>query len=68
MIANTPYVKDWKFVPCDKVYDTHIAKITRTQVNNIIRKYFCRESMVVGIMHDHELPKQKIETLVYQFE
>jgi len=52
-----------KHVPFRQIYDTHIKSITCKQVNDIIRKYITYENLVVGIVHQTEIPKHTIEHL-----
>jgi predicted Zn-dependent peptidase len=41
------------FVPFNKIYEKCYADITKTQVNDVIRKYFKSESMVVCLFGEH---------------
>ena len=54
-------------VAFNDVYTKHIAPITYQQVNRIIHKYMIYSNLVVGIVHDHAIPKKKIESMCKQY-
>jgi predicted Zn-dependent peptidase len=41
------------FVPFDQIYKKYYEPVTKKQVNDIIRKYFKSESMVVCLLGEH---------------
>jgi hypothetical protein len=49
------------------VYKTYIESITYQQVNRVIKKYMIYSNLVVGIVHDHAIPKKKIESMCQQY-
>ena len=54
-------------VAFNDVYKTYIEPITYQQVNKIIQKYMIYSNLVVGIVHDHAIPKKKIESMCKQY-
>jgi uncharacterized protein with von Willebrand factor type A (vWA) domain len=44
------------YVPLDKMYETHYSKITKKQINDIIKKYIISDTMVVVLFGEH-VPK-----------
>jgi hypothetical protein len=55
-------------VPFQDVYETYLAKVTKAEIDHVIKKYVCRENMLVGILYDHAVPKKKIEEIVDRVE
>ena len=53
-------------VPYNKYYETCIENITKAKVNRIIKKYICKNNMVVGIMYDDSFPK--IERVIHTLQ
>lgn len=51
--------REKSIVPYQKLFDTFINKITKTQVNNIIQKYICKSGMNVCIAGE-KIPSQRI--------
>lgn len=60
-------LSDGSFVPYKDQYTAYFARMTKKQVDDVIRRYFTRENLVIGIMYDHELPKKKIQTICESF-
>jgi predicted Zn-dependent peptidase len=58
---------DESFVPYKNQYTAYFARMTKKQVDEVIRRYFTRENLVIGIMYDHELPKKKIQSVCESF-
>jgi predicted Zn-dependent peptidase len=50
-------------VPYQDIYKTHLAKITKKDVNDVIEKYLVRENMMIGIMYEKKIDQKRIETL-----
>jgi len=53
-------------VPYNKYYETCIENITKAKVDRIIKKYICKNNMVVGIMYDDSFPK--IERVIHTLQ
>lgn len=60
---ETIFQKDDPIVPFQDIYKTHLAKITKKDVDAIIQKYLVRENMIIGIMYENKIDQKRIETL-----
>jgi predicted Zn-dependent peptidase len=56
-----------KIVPYQKLWDTYFSKITKKDVDRVIRKYFSRENMIIGIVHGGDLDRTIIENICERF-
>jgi hypothetical protein len=48
-----------KIIPYREMYNTYFKNVTRTQINDVIKKYFKPENMTVCIVGSH-IPELKI--------
>lgn len=64
---NSDYKKEIPKIPFQDIYKKKIESITENDVNEVIDKYFIRKNMVVGIMYDVEINKNKIEKICNTF-
>jgi predicted Zn-dependent peptidase len=55
-------------IPYQQIYDTYLNKITKAQIHQMIKKYICKENMVVGLLCDHTVSKKKIEEIINHVE
>jgi zinc protease len=55
-------------VPFQDVYETYLAKVTKAEIDRVIKTYLCKENLLVGILYDHAIPKKKIEEIVDRVE
>jgi predicted Zn-dependent peptidase len=55
-------------VPFQEVYETYLAKVTKADIDRVIKTYLCKENLLVGILYDHAVPKKKIEEIVDRVE
>ena len=55
-------------VPFQDVYDTYLAKVTKAEIDRVIKTYLCKANLLVGILYDHAVSKKKIEDNVDQLE
>jgi zinc protease len=53
-------------VPYQDIFETYLEKVTKSQIEKIIKKYIRKENMLVGILYDHMVSKKKIEEIVNQ--
>lgn len=56
-----------QFVPYSKIYDTFLADLSKKDIQDIIRKYFVRENLVVGIMYEKGINQKKIQDICDTF-
>jgi len=54
-------------VAFNDVYKTYIEPITHHQVNKIIKKYMLYDLLAVGIVHNYDIPKKKIEHIIMNY-
>jgi len=66
-LLNSDSKKEIPKIPFQDIYKKKIESITEKHVNEIIDKYFIRKNMVVGIMYDVEINKNKIEKICNTF-
>jgi len=60
---ETIFQKEEEIVPFQDIYKTHLAKITKKDVDAIIQKYLVRENMIIGIMYEKKIDQKRIEAL-----
>ena len=52
-------------VPAKDFYSTYYAKITRSQVNNMIQKYFKKSNAAICILGDYVFPRKTISNICH---
>ena len=58
---------DGNFTTNQDRYASHFARMTKKQVDDVIRKYFTRENLVIGILYDKDLSKKRFESIIERF-
>ena len=58
---------DGNFTTYQDRYASHFARMTKKQVDDVIRKYFTRENLVIGILYDKDLSKKRFESIIERF-
>jgi predicted Zn-dependent peptidase len=55
-------------VPYQRLWDVYLSKVTKKDMDRVIRTYFCRENMVIGIVHGKDFDKSLVENICERFE
>lgn len=55
------------YVPLDKMYETYYSKITKKQINDIIKKYIISDTMVVVLFGEHVPKMEDVTTCCQHF-